>query len=65
MIKQAEQEALAGEASEYSMLLRRLKVFRFSVKLPIEKGCTVPACPVCFARMVAEYAAMGQQMQHS
>ena len=52
----ARRELEAGEASEANMLLRRLKVFSFSVKLPMEVGVHVPECPVCFAQMVLFYA---------
>jgi hypothetical protein len=54
------QVALAlGQTSTDTMLARRLKVYTFSVKLPIPKGYKVQECGCCFARMVFEYAPAG------
>ena len=54
------QVALAlGQTSQDTMLARRLKVYTFSVKLPIPKGYKVQECGCCFARMVFEYAPAG------
>ena len=55
------QEAQAAEARdgacEASMLLRRLNLFKFTVKLPIPAGLKVPDCAACFAQTVVRIAA--------
>ena len=38
------------------MLLRRLALYSFSVKLPLSKGFKIPECGVCFSQMVLQYA---------
>ena len=41
--------------TEASMLLRRLKIYRFGVRQP-KPAATMPHCPCCFARLVAAQA---------
>jgi hypothetical protein len=55
MIKKAEWAFARGEASEYTMLMRRLKVFLFFKKLPIPVGVKIPECPACFCKMLLDY----------
>ena len=43
-------------ASEATMLLRRLRLFKFGQKLPIPEGTHIPDCAHCFARMVLTHA---------
>ena len=64
IIETASKELEAGVASECSMLLRRLKVFAFHVKLPLdatrlhclEAGFKIPPCCACFAKMLFFHA---------
>ena len=58
IVETAHREQMEGEASEASMLLRRLKIFSFSVKLPMEPGVQIPTCPACFAQMVMYYSSL-------
>ena len=46
-----------GTASEHTMLLRRLAIHSFHVKLPVQKGVKIPECACCFAQLVMQYAA--------
>ena len=57
ILSAAEEATESGEASVNTMLARRLKVFHFTKKLPMQVGVTIPACSVCFSRMCQEYAA--------
>ena len=57
------EEALAGLSTasaqqpqgQAGMLLRRLKIFGFTQKLPMPPDMSVPACGHCFVRMVSDY----------
>ena len=56
MIVWAQQAAARGEASHLTMLLRRLKVYGFSVKLPLPEGTQISECGACFSQMIQHYA---------
>ena len=55
IISSARAAQAAGQPSDASMILRRLKIFHFQVGLPIQPGTNVPECGCCFVRMVAEH----------
>ena len=50
--QEAHVEKAMGTASEKTMLMRRLCVFRLSVPLPLQSGTRIPECPACFAKLV-------------
>ena len=52
----AEADRRRGTASEKTMLMRRLRVFRFSVPLPLQAGVRIQECPSCFAQVVQHWA---------
>lgn len=55
IIQKAHEAMQLGQPSEWSMLLRRLKIFSFSV--PFQIGpCKIPECPACFADLVISNA---------
>ena len=55
IIQKAQEARQLGQPSEWSMLLRRLKIFSFSV--PFQIGpCKIPECPACFADLVISNA---------
>ena len=53
--------SMAGPTGQGSMLLRRLKIFHFTVPIPEPPHAIVP-CPTCFARFVTEQA---RQWRHA
>lgn len=56
-IQEKAQIAMAtDQASEHTMLWRRLQVFAFSQKMPVPPGVKIPECGACFARMVMDRA---------
>ena len=57
MIAKAQAAAALGQACEASMMLRRLKVFGFTQKLPMPPDVSVPVCGHCFVRVVSDYTA--------
>lgn len=57
VIQQAERAHATGAISEETMLVRRLKVFSFTQRLPLAPGIQIPECSVCFAQMLVHYAA--------
>ena len=61
MIAEARRAEEKGEASECTMLLRRLSLWSFTHKLALPRGATIPDCPCCFARTVLSFASMHQQ----
>lgn len=44
-----------NQASQDTMLLRRLKLYWLSQKLPLEPGTVVQECPACLGQMVLHY----------
>ena len=56
IVQRAELASIQNQASEDTMLLRRLKLYWLSQKLPLEPGTVVRECPLCFARMVLHYS---------
>ena len=59
-IVRAAQEAInTGNASQETMLLRRLRLYWLSEKLPLPEGVQIPECPTCFAQLVVHYAGGG------
>ena len=57
LISKARAAAALGQASEASMMLRRLTVFGFTVPLPMPPDIKVPSCGRCFVQMVSDYTA--------
>ena len=57
LVKEARAAEAEGGVCEASMLLRRLVLFNFRVKLPIPAGIKVPDCAACFAQVVVRHAA--------
>ena len=49
-----------GQPSEYTMLLRRLKVYTLQVPTPTLGEATIPDCGTCFARMAMELSHIGR-----
>lgn len=61
-LKQAEEAARCGVSSEATMILRRLKLYKFERKVQ-KPSCQIPQCASCFASFVLEGEAvycMGQ-----
>ena len=56
LIAEARRAELAGSACEASMLLRRLVMYNFAVKLPIPDGLHIPDCACCFAKVVIQHS---------
>ena len=61
LVKEAERAERLNEASEATMLLRRLQLFNFHVKLDLPRGAKIPACASCFARLVVHHASAYRQ----
>ena len=61
LVKEAERAERLNDASEATMLLRRLQLFNFHVKLDLPRGAKIPACASCFARLVVHHAAAYHQ----
>ena len=55
-LEAADAAVRTGSVCDESMLVRRLKVYHFSEKLPMPPGVVVPNCGACFAQMVVQYA---------
>ena len=53
--EQARIAMAAGSPSQHTMLLRRLRIYRFTQKFPETHGGYVPACKQCFANVVLQY----------
>ena len=51
IMQKAQEATQLGQPSEWTMLLRRLKIFRFSVPLQ-DPRCKIPECPACFANLI-------------
>ena len=60
IMQAAAREAAAQQASECTMLMRRLRVYQFTAKLAVPCGTRIPACTTCFAKLLSHYAAQGQ-----
>ena len=58
ILERAQIALATDQASEYTMLARRLQVFAFSQKMPVQPGFKIPECGACFARMIMERSAM-------
>ena len=48
-------DLIAAGDGEASMVLRRLRVFRFTKRITPPPNSRMPECGSCFARMVLEY----------
>ena len=57
LMHEAERVAATQEASESTMLLRRLRMWRFHRKLILPPQVTIAECPHCFAFMLLHHAA--------
>ena len=55
IISKAHEAAQLGKPSEWTMLLRRLRLFTFTVPFPVST-CKIPECATCFARLLNSYA---------
>ena len=57
IIQKASVDAALGNPSEWTMLLRRLRVYRFWHPLPVRPAgaLKIKECPCCFARMCLEH----------
>lgn len=60
IMEKAQIAMATDQASEYTMLRRRLQVFGFCQKMPAQPGIHIPECGACFARMIMERS--GQAM---
>ena len=61
--KRANEANAAGAVSQETMLMRRLKVYSFTQKLPLNVGVQIPACGACFSLMMQHYAVQAGQAQ--
>ena len=57
LVQSAQQAEARDEASEATMLLRRLSLTNFSRKLSMPQGVHVPPCAACFSKMCICHAA--------
>ena len=55
IIAKAREAAQLGRPSEWTMLLRRLRIFTFAVPFPVSTR-KIPECATCFARFLNSYA---------
>ena len=55
LINKAQLALQRGKPSEHTMLLRRLRIYRFGVKFPATAR-HIQECPCCFARLLGHYA---------
>ena len=52
----AEQARITNQATQHTMLLRRLKIYKLHKPTPVPGDCTIPECPACFAGMVLSHS---------
>ena len=56
MHERAQAAAAEGKSSDDTMMMRRLRCYLFTEKLPIPVGVVVPQCGCCWSQMILGYA---------
>ena len=57
ILERAAQAAAYGQSSQDTMLQRRLRVFHFTIKFPVDPQHEhLRECPVCFAKMILHHS---------
>ena len=54
--ERAQAAAAEGKSSDDTMMMRRLRCYLFTEKLPIPVGVVVPQCGCCWSQMILGYA---------
>ena len=54
--QRAEAAAAEGQSSDDTMMMRRLRCYLFTEKLPIPEGVAVLVCGCCWSQLVLSYS---------